>query len=472
MTLAGDAANSTEAAQVFYTAAWDLIGLERFSFAEELLRAAVHADPTHVESQCQLGLVLNRLGHPNEAEEYLKRVRTMHQESNRWLGALGRVYKDMWRDTWWEVQDLQKRQSVCLDHQARVYEGLDLYKEHLKRDPKSHYAAINICAIATWLRHAAAETNRQLDRNIEKLRELSKKVVNRVDPRDLADSGDRGYWACTSLAELALCEGDIVEAVRQYKRAVHWPGRGKFDIRSMLSHLYVYEHIGYESRTTAELIELLEKASENFSSEEVYDKAVLCIGHMTDDPENPGDLSEDVQPKLKQEFESRLDNWEMKGARHLALCRGVRGAETIFAEVCAGRGMKVCLLIPLPEDEFIQSCVHVQYKDWQSRYTHLIANENVEVKYQDHELGAAPPTSSAMQRGLLWCLNTARVAVKKPNHLYLIMVRTDDIVRLPSGFHASLDELVRLPAIRTDIDPARLSTCNEAKPPIAQKLDR
>jgi hypothetical protein len=30
MTLAGDAANSLQAAQVFYTAAWALIGLQRF----------------------------------------------------------------------------------------------------------------------------------------------------------------------------------------------------------------------------------------------------------------------------------------------------------------------------------------------------------------------------------------------------------------------------------------------------------
>jgi tetratricopeptide (TPR) repeat protein len=84
MTLAGDAANSLQAAEVFYTAAWALIGLQRFEFAEELLRAAVQADPMHVEAQCQLGLVLNRRGRANEAAEYLNRVKnTYHCELAR-----------------------------------------------------------------------------------------------------------------------------------------------------------------------------------------------------------------------------------------------------------------------------------------------------------------------------------------------------------------------------------------------------
>jgi hypothetical protein len=45
------------------------------------------------------------------------------------------------------------------------------------------------------------------------------------------------------------------------------------------------------------------------------------------------------------------------------------------------------------------------------------------VKFQDFELGAAPPTSSAMRRGVLWCLNTARVAVNNPSALHLLFVR-------------------------------------------------
>jgi hypothetical protein len=45
MTLAGDASNLLEAADVLYKAAWALIGLERYEFAEELLQAAVHATP-------------------------------------------------------------------------------------------------------------------------------------------------------------------------------------------------------------------------------------------------------------------------------------------------------------------------------------------------------------------------------------------------------------------------------------------
>jgi len=72
------------------------------------------------------------------------------------------------------------------------------------------------------------------------------------------------------------------------------------------------------------------------------------------------------------------------------------------------------------------------------------------------ELGAAPPTSSTMRRGVLWCLNTARVAVRRPSDLHLLYVRPDSLTTSPSGFRAALDEMVSLPAIRTDIDPGTL----------------
>ncbi|HMA75590.1 MAG TPA: tetratricopeptide repeat-containing protein [Xanthobacteraceae bacterium] len=455
MTLAGDAANSLQAAQVFYTAAWALIGLQRFEFAEELLRAAVQADPMHVEAQCQLGLVLNRRGHANEAAEYLNRVKNTHHESMNWLGALGRVNKDMWRDSWKDFTDMEERLKVCLKNQGRAYAALDLYQERLNRDRASHYAAINVCAIVTWLRNAASRCGGYLDRDLENLLKESKEIVRNAGERDRKDPDDRGYWACTSLAELALCEGDLAQAVREYERAAHWPGRGKFDIQSMLSHLRIYYELGLHVETTSGLMRVLDEVSDRMFASETFNKVVVCLGHMTDEPENPGVFDQKLEP-LKQAITEKLREWHL-GKGDLAICRGMRGAEIIFAEACVILGMKVRLLIPLPEDEFIEKCVHAPRTEWQTRYTRLISSQrNVEVKFQDFELGAAPPTSSAMRRGVLWCLNTARVAVNNPSALHLLFVRPDSLATSPSGFRAGLDEMLRLPAIRTDIDPGTL----------------
>jgi tetratricopeptide (TPR) repeat protein len=457
MTLAGDAANSLQAAQVFYTAAWALIGLQRFEFAEELLRAAVQADPMHVEAQCQLGLVLNRRGRANEAAEYLNRVKNTHHESMNWLGALGRVNKDLWRDSWKDITDVEERLKVCLKNQGRAYAALDLYQERLNRDRASHYAAINVCAIVTWLQHAVDKCGGHLDRDLENLLKESKEIVRNAGERDRKDPDNRGYWACTSLAELALCEGRLDEAVREYERAAHWPGRGKFDIQSMLSHLRVYYELGLHAETTSDLIRALDEVSKRMFVSETFEKVVVCLGHMTDEPENPGVFDLKLKP-LEQAIMEKLTEWGM-GTGHLAICRGVRGAEIIFAEACVSLGMKVRLLIPLPEDEFIEKCIHVPSTEWQTRYTRLISSQrNVEVKFQDFELGAAPPTSSAMRQGVLWCLNTARVAVNNPSALHLLFVCPDTLAPSPSGFRAALDEMVRLPAIRTDIDPGTLPT--------------
>jgi hypothetical protein len=40
--------------------------------------------------------------------------------------------------------------------------------------------------------------------------------------------------------------------------------------------------------------------------------------------------------------------------------------------------------------------------------------------------------------------------------LHLLVVRPDNLTSSPSGFRAALDEMARLPSIRTDIDPSKL----------------
>ena len=468
MTLAGDAASSLQAAEVFYTAAWALIGLHRFDFAEELLRAAVKADPGHVEAQCQLGLVLNRRKRPRQAAEYLNRVRNnKDHESLNWLGALGRVYKDMWQDTWDEKTDVESRCAASVENQALAYEALDLYEQRLNADPNSHYAAINICAITTWLNHAATRSNRTLDRDdLVGLCEKSKDVVRRVGETDKGGTGDRGYWACTSLAELDLCEGELADAKKKYLRAARWPGRGKYDLRSMLSHLKVYKSLEWKP-DVKEIVEALETIDEEKFAGRKFNKVALCLSQMTDDADDVGDLPEEQEDRLKERFTETLRAWGFRDARvdeadeeeqeerkSLAICRGVRGAEIVFAELCADWKLEVRLLVPLPEDDFIGQCVYARGNTgWQSRYTSLIARDNVDVRFQDVELGTAPPTSSAMVRGVLWCLNSARVGAEKVDDLHLLIVRPDNLQESPSGFRAALDDMLRMPAIRVDIDP-------------------
>jgi tetratricopeptide (TPR) repeat protein len=474
MTLAGDATNLLQAAKVLYTAAWALIGMEHFAFAEELLRAAVAADPTHVQAQAQLGLVLNRLRNAPEAAECLRRVRESDPQNVSWLGALGRVHKDMWRDTWEKKGSLRARIDSSLKHQALAQKALELYQARFDRGPNSHYAAINVLALATWLRHAAGAAKRSLSPSLEKqLADLDevRAVIMREGIKDLEDTGDRGYWACTSLAEMALCDRDAAKAKEYYERAAHWPDRDKFDTQSMLSHLRVYKALGWEPETSRELIRLLEAALNRPEfRDEVFEKVALCFGQVTDEPGQGGSFPEEKVARLTTEIEKKLDAWtlggENGGKTDLAVCCGGRGPEIVFAELCAKRGMSVRLLIPLPQDEFIAKRVNVPGTEWQTRFARLISLDNVKVRYQHKELGAPPPTSSAIDRGLLWCLNTARVAARRPENLHLLLVlarssptelRALDFVPKAEGdFVAKVDELTHLPAVLAEIDPATL----------------
>jgi tetratricopeptide (TPR) repeat protein len=464
MTLAGDASNLLEAADVLYKAAWALIGLERYEFAEELLQAAVHADPGHVPAKCQLGLVLNRLGRSLEAEECLTSVRQEHPHLKDAFGALGRVYKDMWRDKWMKARSAESRRSLCLKHQTHAHEALRLYRERLRIGDNSHYAGINILALCTWLRFAARESEETLsdalESDIDQAEPEAREVVTREGARDLGDVGDKAYWAHTSLAELALCDGNTQEARRLYEKAAYWPNRGRFDIQSMLSHLYVYRRLGLEEATSRELIRTLEKELRRMgSAKQTFKKVALCVGHPTGGPGEGDVLTEDQATALKAHLKQQLKFWEFSTQEHLGVCCGNRGAEIAFAECCHELGMNVELLVPLPEDEFIKTCVHLPGTDWHTRYTKLLGSKRVRVRFQHAELGAPPPTASATQRGLLWCVNSARVAVEDPTNLHLLLVLArEHAAHDPAiaSLIARVDELASLRAIRHDIDPARI----------------
>jgi hypothetical protein len=97
------------------------------------------------------------------------------------------------------------------------------------------------------------------------------------------------------------------------------------------------------------------------------------------------------------------------GAGDLALVQGAAGGDLLFAQDCAARGVRVQLLLPLPEPEFIEQSVLgcAGGEDWRARYLDLRARLPDAPRAMPDELGPLPPHADAFERGNLWLLDTA-----------------------------------------------------------------
>ena len=97
------------------------------------------------------------------------------------------------------------------------------------------------------------------------------------------------------------------------------------------------------------------------------------------------------------------------GPEDLAFAQGASGGDLLFLEACRQRKVRVQLLLPLPEPEFIQRSIlpSVDGAKWRDRFYSLKANLENEPRIMPDELGPLPDGVNPFERCNLWLLYTA-----------------------------------------------------------------
>jgi len=95
---------------------------------------------------------------------------------------------------------------------------------------------------------------------------------------------------------------------------------------------------------------------------------LLFSGHMVDTPDRVTPrFPLDKVPFAEAAISQTLDLLDV-GPEDLAFTQGASGGDLIFAEACLVRGVKLQLLQPFPEPDFIERSVVPAAGDWRSRY--------------------------------------------------------------------------------------------------------
>lgn len=437
LTLADDAPTRFHRVKLLWQAADALFSMERFEAALPVLNDLLALDPNHRDGLTRLGLVLARLGKINEAKVHMLNVADKYKGDTEAQGILGRVYKDLWRLEWRELPELADRQLQAVATSSYIASAVRSYDE-ATRKKFDYYNGINVVSFVKLLEYLKEATGDQpVDCKVADVADLISVVrfaaQNALDCSGL-DVGQDGVWAAATLGELELVAGDPEKARTLYRHAANAPATTYFNVNSMLDQVYLFESLGFRPEAVGSVKKALElrrttlekKVGGLKKSEPRFKKVVVASGHMIDLPDRvQKGLGERFPPNkeavIRERIAQQLENWNV-GASDLAICGGARGADMLFAELCAERGAEVWLFLALPEPDFLEQSVRMPDSSWEDRYFNLKDRQGVSVFGQYDRLKSPAKGASVFARNNLWMINTARVEANNPKNLYALLV--------------------------------------------------
>ncbi len=133
----------------------------------------------------------------------------------------------------------------------------------------------------------------------------------------------------------------------------------------------------------------------------------LFSGHMIDAPgRTPPRFPPEKEPIAAQKIAQTLDELGAD-SQDLGITQGACGGDILFAEACQQRGVKLQLLQPFEEPDFIENSVANGGESWLDRYQAIKHKLNTPPLSAPQELGPLSEEMDAYERCNLWLLASA-----------------------------------------------------------------
>ncbi|MBS0542365.1 MAG: DUF4071 domain-containing protein [Proteobacteria bacterium] len=389
------------------TAGEALLKLRHFDFALEQFEAALELEPSCKRAREKKAVCLGRLGRYEEAREWVRRLTEDYPVDPEVWALLGRVEKDNWIGRWRrDGASSAELRAAAAGEDAALAEAIEPYHKAFIADPSHHYSGINALTLALLRRHLGGKTSATV---IDNLIGGVLWAALTAQERDRKD-----YWARASYAELCLLVNPL-DAVRQeYGATVAAANRDWFALDSSRQTLALLRDLEFRPEETAAALELVDReiarSTPPFEPRQVF----LFSGHMIDDPQRPVPrFPADKEGIAAQKIAAALDALGA-GPGDLALTQGASGGDLLFLEACQARGLRLHLLLPLDEPEFIDRSVmsSTDGQKWRDRYYAIRGSLQDAPRIMPVELGPPPKSgpdrrASPFERCNLWLLYTA-----------------------------------------------------------------
>lgn len=197
----------------------------------------------------------------------------------------------------------------------------------------------------------------------------------------------------------------------------------------MLSQVELLECIAFKPTAVTAVTAVLKQRQEKLKKPQSFNKIFLCSGHVIDAPNRDAPrFPPEKEGVVKEKIAEKLKEWNI-GPNDLAICGAARGADILFAELCAAQGAEVWLFLALDEGEYLEESVRLPNSNWEERFYSLRAQEGVKTFFQHERLGTPPRSTDRFARTNLWMINTALSEAKSLDKLHAILIWDE----LPTG---------------------------------------
>jgi len=368
---------------------------------------------------------LNRLGRVDEAIVKLENLLNDFPNDSEAISYLGRIYKEMWTDSWKRIKDKAKRMKSAFESYHWLIKAADIYMKGFHIDLNNHYPGVNALTLSTIVVHLADkfDDKKDPDPDITRIRhdlpELRGALIFALEDRAEDDMAD--YWTLISLAELRVLTAETTSSVvRAYRKALTASRRNLFFLNSSLAQLEILRALGLRDEYVRAGIKIIKeeiartggdenqstpgkKSSSNKTKQ--MGRSFLFTGYMVDYPtKDKKTFPADKENEIRFEILNKLESFNA-GPDDRAFVAGLSaGSEILFAEICAEKGIKVRAYLPLPESAYIRQFVSPGGDAWVDRFYKIKNHLLVEELYQIENVGLPKAGDDPYERNNRWAL--------------------------------------------------------------------
>ncbi len=408
-----------------------LANMGRNELALEQYRKGLEGNPGNLSFRREEAFHLNRLDRVDEAIVKIESLLSDFPNDSEAISYLGRIYKEMWAESWKSIPDKAKRLKAAFDSYHWLIKAIDIYLKGYRIDLNNYYPGVNALTLSTIAVHLADrfDDKKDPDPDITRIRqeliELKGALVFALETKVDDDNAD--YWTLISLAELrALTAENVANVVRSYRKALTASRRNLFFLQASLSQLEILNALEMRTEHVQAAINILNeemgrvskddkssvsKTSKGKNTGSTSDGQVfLFAGYMVDYPsKEKKTFPESKEDEVRNEIRKKLEKCNA-GPNDIAILAGLSaGSEIIFAEVCAEKGIPVNVHLPLPESGYIREFVSPGGESWIDRFYKIRSHPLVDEYYQLENLGEVKEGYDPYERNNRWALYSSLV---------------------------------------------------------------
>lgn len=392
-------------------------GLGRFELALQQYRHGLEINPRNNEFRREESFHLNRLNRTDEAIVKLERLLQDDPNDIEAISFLGRIYKQMWTETWEDIKDENQRLEEAFNALHWLIKAVHTYLAGYRLDQDNYYPGINALTLAMLVDSMAEQNNLTDDPDVEAIRADLPKIKGAVQfaLEDKAEQDTTNYWALVSLAELQVSiADDPVKVSRAYKKALTAARKNVYNLKSALSQLRLLQSLGFRPDYVQAGIDAIKGELGRIHHEE----ETIDLGDFPDPPQvfifsghpidPPGRAELRFPPAMEKETRDRigkaLDKFQADHHDLAVTCGAAAGGDIIFIEVCLERNMTVEVHLPFEEGRYLQRSVSYAGDQWIERFYNIRNNANVKIWLQPDYLGRVKFGDNMYERNERWAL--------------------------------------------------------------------